>query len=71
MTELAELYQDEKDASIKVSGEAKAKKTATKKASSELREASMTGLVKHDKLTDITQYTGASEREIQGQHHNQ
>ena len=71
MTELSELYQDQKGENIKVSEEVKLKKKADKKATSELREASMVGLVKRDKLTDITHYDNASEREKQGQRYGQ
>lgn len=45
----------------------KAKKVAEKKASEELRDASMKGLVRREGLSDITQLDDASQREKQAQ----
>ncbi|KAJ8094464.1 hypothetical protein PM082_010898 [Marasmius tenuissimus] len=68
MTELYELYTPRKSNLQQLSAKAQSKIRAEENAGAELRDASMKGLVEHEKLTDITkQIQGSTIREKQGQ----
>ena len=67
MTELTQLYDDRLEDAHNKTIKTKAKKDAIEQGSKELRDASMTGLVPHERLSDITQLEGSSLREKQAQ----
>ena len=67
MTEIAQLYNDQSDDVQSKSTKAKEKKNAEETGSKELCDASMHGLVPRERLLDITQLEGSSNREKQAQ----